>query len=119
MRAQKGREPLVVGDGLDLSDHDRSGLLVNPFVTHAWILAGNLLGPEIMLTQEQGLEGRQLDILIGSNVAGRKELDAPPLLARGIGVQPDEAVQQEEICVVVVLPAAEAALDPQQADPGM
>ena len=69
--AEQGGEELVVGDGLDLRGHDLACLLVDFLVGQRGVVASDPSAP-IVLAHEQRVQRRQLDVLVGPNVAGQE-----------------------------------------------
>src|SRR5579862_669879 len=70
------------------------------------------------LSQRRCRRFAHFDIAIEKIFAGSKELQALPNVVGGVSVEAEEAVQQVGVGVIVVLPAAHAALQAQCADAG-
>ena len=70
--AEQRRQPLVVGDRLNLGDHDRAGLLVDLLVGQLGIRGGDFRGPGIVLAHEEGLHRGELDVFVRADVAGEE-----------------------------------------------
>ena len=70
--SQQGRQELVVGDRLNLADHDLAGLQVDLLVGERAVRCRDLIGDPIVLADEQRLQDRLIDVFIRPDVAGQE-----------------------------------------------
>ena len=91
VRAEQVRQILSVDHLLVLRDVELASLLVELFVGPAGMLLLQLAGDQVVIAHEQGLQGRQLDVLVAPHVAGREQVrpvaTAPESFAMLISVE--------------------------------
>ncbi len=71
--AHQGRQPFVVGDRLNLADDDLPCTFIQLLVGPSRMFLGQQRCLVIVLADEQRGEIRQLDVLVGTHVAGREQ----------------------------------------------
>jgi hypothetical protein len=72
--AKHGWQEFIVGDRLDLSRDNHSGEFIDFVASELGVLLRYRVGPGIVLTHEQGMHGRESDLLIGAEVSSEEEV---------------------------------------------
>ena len=102
--SQQGRQELVVGDRLQLADHQPASLLVDLLVGPEPMPGRQFVGQAIVLEHEKRVQRGQLDVFIGAGVAGQKHrFDRVP---GGIVVRKASGVEGEQVAVARLQTAA-------------
>jgi hypothetical protein len=94
--AEQGGEEFVVGDGFDFGDHIGAGFLIELLVGERGIGLRELGGEAVVLADEEGLDGGELIVFVGADVASQEELVVGEY-ARVVGVGKAFGVEGHEI----------------------